>query len=63
MMVDGDAQRNTNEAAPYVDAVDAMYDAHERTRKAIPSFLVFDQPFRNRYPFIKIPPRAPFPKA
>lgn len=62
IMVDQDAQRFCNEAAPYVDAVDAMYAHHRETGRAIPAHLIFDQRFRDRYPFIKIPPRAPLPR-
>lgn len=63
IMVDGDAHRFCNESAPYVDAVDAMYAHHRTTGRGIPAHLIFDQRFRDRYPFIRIPPRAPLPKA
>jgi 3-oxosteroid 1-dehydrogenase len=40
-----------------------MYDVNDSGRPSIPCFLLFDQGFRNRYPFVKVPPRLPLPKA
>lgn len=58
IVVDGSGRRYVNESAPYVNVVDSMYDAEG----SVPSFLVFDQGFRNRYPFVKVPPRAKLPQ-
>src|SRR5262249_26308234 len=63
IMVDGGGRRFVDDAGPYVDVVDAMYDAYERGAPAIPCYLVFDQGFRNRYPFVKVPPKVPLPRA
>ncbi|KOV86761.1 3-ketosteroid-delta-1-dehydrogenase [Nocardia sp. NRRL S-836] len=53
VLVDGSGRRFVNEAAPYIDVVKAMT---ERT------WLVFDQTYRNRYPFAGFPPRRPLPR-
>jgi 3-oxosteroid 1-dehydrogenase len=45
-----------NEAAPYVDAVHAMYEGQH-----IPAWLLADQRYRNRYVFAGLGPRQPFP--
>jgi 3-oxosteroid 1-dehydrogenase len=50
-------RRYVNEAAPYVDVVHSMYD-----NDAIPSWLVFDQNYRDRYMFAGKPPRRPLPR-
>jgi 3-oxosteroid 1-dehydrogenase len=51
MMISDDGQRFTNEAAPYLDVVEGMYQAG-----AAPAWLVFDATFRRRYP---VGPLAP----
>ena len=63
IMVDAGGRRFVNESAPYVDVVDVMYDANAGGRGTIPCYLIFDQGFRDRYPFVKVPPRLPLPKA
>ncbi|MCS7480617.1 3-oxosteroid 1-dehydrogenase [Umezawaea endophytica] len=55
LMVNGAGRRFVNEAAPYVDAVNAMYDGN------MPTWLVADQRYRDRYPFAGRTPRQPFP--
>ncbi|MEJ3750155.1 3-oxosteroid 1-dehydrogenase [Actinomycetes bacterium KLBMP 9797] len=57
LIVDPAGRRFANEAAPYVDAVHAMYD-HD----AVPAWLIADQEYRDRYPFAGRPPRAPLPR-
>jgi 3-oxosteroid 1-dehydrogenase len=57
LLVGGSGQRFVNESAPYVDAVHAMYDAD-----AVPSWLVFDQRYRDRYVFAGLPPRRRLPR-
>ncbi|WP_283095352.1 3-oxosteroid 1-dehydrogenase [Nocardioides alcanivorans] len=62
MIVNQDGQRYFNEAAPYVDAVHAMYESAEKTGvDHFPSWMVFDQTYRNRYTFAGLPPRQPLP--
>jgi len=60
-MVDGAGQRYMNEAAPYVEAGQAMLRHHAET-PAVPSWLVFDARYHQRYVFLTQPPRR-FPKA
>jgi 3-oxosteroid 1-dehydrogenase len=61
IMVNQAGARFVNEAAPYVDAVHAMYDLHTDERRHIPAWLVADQRYRNRYIFAGLGPRQPFP--
>jgi 3-oxosteroid 1-dehydrogenase len=62
ILVNGGGQRFVNESAPYVDAVHAMYDGHSDGTPHIPSWLVFDQRYRNTYVFAGMPPRKPLPR-
>ncbi|HEU5474175.1 MAG TPA: 3-oxosteroid 1-dehydrogenase [Actinophytocola sp.] len=57
MVVNQAGARFVNEAAPYVDAVHAMYDGAN-----IPAWLIADQRYRNRYVFAGLGPRQPFPR-
>jgi 3-oxosteroid 1-dehydrogenase len=62
VMVNAEGKRYVNESAPYVDAVHAMYDQQEATGiQHIPSWLICDQRYRNRYSFAGLAPRQPFP--
>jgi 3-oxosteroid 1-dehydrogenase len=61
MLVNQAGTRFVNEAAPYVDAVHAMYDNHTEANPHIPAWLVADQRYRNRYIFAGLGPRQPFP--
>lgn len=61
IMVNAAGQRFANEAAPYVDAVHAMYDLHTPEVPHIPAWLIFDQRYRDRYLFAARGPRQPFP--
>jgi 3-oxosteroid 1-dehydrogenase len=61
ILVNGAGGRFVNEAAPYVDAVHAMYEAHTPQVPHIPAWLVFDQRYRNRYLFAARGPGRPFP--
>ena len=58
VLVDLDGKRFVNEAAPYVDAVHAMYEADA---PRVPAWLVFDQRYRDRYLFTAKGPRQPLP--
>jgi 3-oxosteroid 1-dehydrogenase len=63
IIVNGEGERYFNEAAPYVNFVHAMYDGHKSGTSHIPSYLIIDQRYRNRYPFSTVPPRKAFPKS
>jgi 3-oxosteroid 1-dehydrogenase len=62
ILVNAAGQRFVNESAPYVDAVHAMYDGHAGGTPHIPSWLVIDQRYRNRYVFAGLPPGRPLPR-
>jgi 3-oxosteroid 1-dehydrogenase len=62
IIVNQAGRRYGNEAAPYVDAVHAMYDGEAATGVGhVPSWMVLDQRYRNRYLFAGLGPRQPFP--
>ncbi|QIK66226.1 3-oxosteroid 1-dehydrogenase [Nocardioides sp. HDW12B] len=61
IMVNADGRRFVNEAAPYVDAVHAMYDGEATGVSHVPCWMVLDQRYRNRYLFAGLGPRQPFP--
>lgn len=61
VLVNQAGRRFVNEAAPYVDAVHAMYDRHSEAAPHIPAWLIADQRYRNRYVFAGLGPRQPFP--
>lgn len=62
IIVNQAGRRYANEASPYVDAVHAMYDGEAATGVPhIPSWMVLDQRYRNRYLFAGLGPRQPFP--
>ncbi len=62
ILVNAAGQRFVNEAAPYVDAVHAMYDRHTDDKPHIPAWLVTDQRYRNNYVFAGLPPRKSLPR-
>jgi 3-oxosteroid 1-dehydrogenase len=57
LLVNGAGERFVDEAAPYIDAVRAMYDSD-----AVPAWLISDQRYRDRYVFAGLPPRRPLPR-
>ncbi|MGW5646679.1 3-oxosteroid 1-dehydrogenase [Saccharopolyspora sp. NPDC003752] len=61
ILVNGDGERFVNEAAPYVDAVHAMYGPGDGPGRHMPTWLIADQRYRNRYMFAGLGPRQPFP--
>ena len=61
LMVNGEGRRFVNEAAPYVDAVHAMYGEGDGSAVNMPTWLVMDQRYRDRYMFAGRGPRQPFP--
>jgi 3-oxosteroid 1-dehydrogenase len=62
IIVNGVGQRFSNEAAPYVDAVHAMYDRHTDDKPHIPAWMITDQRYRNNYVFAGLPPRKSLPR-
>jgi len=50
IIVDHAGKRYTNEAAPYVDVVNAIHRRHSKRVSAVPSYLVFDSRYRHKYP-------------
>jgi 3-oxosteroid 1-dehydrogenase len=62
ILVNAAGERFVNEAAPYVDAVRAMYDNHTPAVPHIPAWLVADQRYRDRYLFAGRGPRQPLPR-
>jgi 3-oxosteroid 1-dehydrogenase len=62
IIVNQAGRRYANEASPYVDAVHAMYDGEAATGVPhVPSWMILDQRYRNRYLFAGLGPRQPFP--
>lgn len=65
IMVNTAGKRFFNEAAPYVEAVHKMYGGEhgrgEGPGENIPTWMILDQRYRNRYMFAGLTPRAPFP--
>ena len=61
MIVNQAGQRYMNEALPYVEAVHAMYAGEATGVGHVPSWMVIDQRYRNRYVFAGLMPRQPFP--
>src|SRR5699024_7554796 len=65
IMVNDRGERFVNESSPYVEAVHAMYGGKygqgEGHGQDIPTWLVFDQRYRNRYMFTGLGPRQKFP--
>jgi 3-oxosteroid 1-dehydrogenase len=57
VLVNAAGQRYVNECAPYVDAVHAMYEAEV---PYVPSWLIFDQRYRDTYVFAGLPPGRRF---
>ena len=65
ILVNDRGQRFMNEAAPYVEAVHRMYGGQwgqgEGPGENIPTWLICDQRYRNRYIFAGVNPRQRFP--
>ena len=49
IFINGNGQRFTNEAAPYVDVVVAMYEDQKKTGNTVPGWMVFDARYRRNY--------------
>ncbi|MGP3964210.1 3-oxosteroid 1-dehydrogenase [Nonomuraea sp. 3N208] len=61
IIVNGDGVRFVNEGAPYSDVVHVMYDRNTPADQHIPSWLIVDQQYRNRYLFKDVAPLLPLP--
>jgi 3-oxosteroid 1-dehydrogenase len=61
VLVNAEGKRFANEAAPYVDAVHAMYGPGDGPARNIPTWLIADQRYRDRYVFAGLYPGQPFP--
>lgn len=62
IMVNAEGARFTNEAVPYVDAVHNMYQ-HNVRGSTMPTWLITDQRYRNRYVLRDLLPLQALPKA
>ncbi|CAN5687214.1 3-oxosteroid 1-dehydrogenase [soil metagenome] len=61
IIVNQAGERYMNEALPYVEAVHEMYRGEETGVGHVPSWMIIDQRYRNRYLFAGLFPRQPFP--
>jgi 3-oxosteroid 1-dehydrogenase len=61
IIVNAAGRRFMNEALPYVEAVHEIYKGEETGVTHVPSWMVIDQRYRNRYLFAGLSPRQPFP--
>jgi 3-oxosteroid 1-dehydrogenase len=61
IMVNKAGRRFVNEAAPYIDVVNAQYEDHSDEAPCIPCYLVFDARFRKSYPVGPLLPGAQQP--
>jgi 3-oxosteroid 1-dehydrogenase len=61
IIVNAAGKRFMNEALPYVEAVHEIYKGEETGVTHVPSWMVIDQRYRNRYLFAGLSPRQPFP--
>ena len=61
IIVNQAGERYMNEALPYVEAVHEMYKGEETGVGHVPSWMIIDQRYRNRYLFAGLFPRQPFP--
>lgn len=49
IFINKNGERFTNEAAPYVDVVVAMYEDQKKTQNSVPGWMVFDANYRKNY--------------
>ncbi|MFA6299697.1 MAG: 3-oxosteroid 1-dehydrogenase [Nocardioides sp.] len=61
IIVNQAGERYMNEALPYVEAVHEIYAGEATGVGHVPSWMVIDQRYRNRYVFAGLMPRQPFP--
>jgi 3-oxosteroid 1-dehydrogenase len=50
VFVDQRGKRFVDEAAPYIDIVNAMYRSHGPGASCVPAYMVFDATYRKKYP-------------
>ena len=50
VFVDKRGERFVDEAAPYIDIVNAMYRSHKPEASCVPAYMVFDATYRKKYP-------------
>jgi 3-oxosteroid 1-dehydrogenase len=63
IVVNRAGERYANEAMPYDEFWQTMYGADRANAGTVPSWMIFDQRAKNRYLFLGIGPRQPFPRA
>lgn len=61
IIVNQAGRRFMNEALPYVEATHAIYEGEASGVGHVPSWMIVDQRYRNRYLFAGLAPRQPFP--
>ena len=61
IIVNAAGRRYMNEALPYVEATHEIYRGEATGVSHVPSWLIIDQRYRNRYLFAGLGPRQPFP--
>jgi 3-oxosteroid 1-dehydrogenase len=61
IIVNQAGERFMNEALPYVEATHEIYRGEATGVGHVPSWMVIDQRYRNRYLFAGLGPRQPFP--
>jgi 3-oxosteroid 1-dehydrogenase len=61
IIVNAAGRRFMNEALPYVEATHEIYRGEATGVGHVPSQMIFDQTYRNRYLFAGVPGRQPFP--
>lgn len=61
IIVNQAGRRYMNEALPYVEATKEIYKGEATGVPHVPSYMVFDQTYRNRYLFAGVAGRQPFP--
>lgn len=63
MVVNGKAERFTNESQPYPEFQQDMFKSHQEGGKIDPAWFIFDATFRKRYPIGPLLPGESFPDA
>ena len=63
MVVNGKAERFTNESQPYPEFQQDMFKSHAAGGKIDPAWFIFDATFRKRYPIGPLLPGESFPDA
>ena len=61
IIVNGAGKRYMNEALPYVEATHEIYKGEATGVTHVPSWMIIDQRYRNRYLFAGLSPRQAFP--